>query len=569
MIHFREMPYERITYEELEERYRQLMTEFREAPDGDACLAVLKKRYRLVEDMTAMDLCAVRHDMDVNDAFYSAEQDYYDEIGPKLTDLSNQFDRLMLDSPFRDQLEKVLGSYAFAIMEAGQSGFDSSLIKLAQEENRLLARYTQLTSNASVEWEGGSRKRNLMMPLLRSADRDVRKEASLAVSASWEAQRQEMEEIFGALLENRRRQAESLKFKDYVGLSYYRMTRIGYGPEEVRTFRDAVKRYLVPLSGRLEERRRQRLGLDHLYIYDAGVYFPEGNPVPVCVESGVPGGAAAGSTAACLEATRRMYTEMSPETAEFIAFLLDYGLADVEIREGKRDGGYMTTFEKYRAPFIFANFDGTIENAYIMCHEGGHAFQGYLKRDEKIRERCQATSEAAETHAMAMESFTMPYMELFFGERAKDYRTMQLEDAVRLIINECLQDEFQQLVYENPDMTARDCNGLWARLDREYFPDRDYDGNANLKEGCGWQRIPHVFYWPFYAIDYALAEICALGYYRWAHEDRTAAWQSYLRLCRQTGTADFPDLVRDAGLGNPFCEDTVRGIAEWIQEKLM
>ncbi len=573
MVHFTEMPYERVTYEEIEVRYLELMEEFRKATDAESCLAVMRKRYQLTADMTAMDLCYVRHDMNVNDAFYAAEQAYYDEIGPKLGDLSNQFERLILASPYRKDIEEKLGSYVFSIMEAGQSGFDSRLIPLAQEENRLLARYNQLTSNATVEWEGEKRKRNLMRLIAQSPDREVRKAASLAISDSWEAQREELEEIFEKLLENRRRQAEVMGFSSYVELSYYRMMRIGYGPKEVEAFRELVKKHFVPLSRRLEEERKKRLNLDHLYIYDSGVYFPEGNPVPVCVEAGGKDAdtekkAVPGSTAACLEATRRMYTEMSPETGQFIAFLLDNGLADVEIRDGKRDGGYMTTFEKYRAPFIFANFDGTMENAYIMCHEGGHAFQGYLKRDEEIREHCWNTSEMAETHAMAMEFFAMPYMELFFGDRAQDYRTMHLEDAIRLIINQCLQDEFQQRVYEQPEMTMEDCNALWARLDREYFPDKDYDSNVNLREGRGWQHIPHIYHWPFYAIDYALAEIEALGYYRWMHEDPGASWQSYLRLCKESGTMDFPSLVKGAGLGSPFEEETLRKLSEWMLGKL-
>ena len=37
----------------------------------------------------------------------------------------------------------------------------------------------------------------LMTLIAQSPDRDVRKRASLAISDSWEAQRQELEEIFG------------------------------------------------------------------------------------------------------------------------------------------------------------------------------------------------------------------------------------------------------------------------------------------------------------------------------------------------------------------------------------
>lgn len=280
---------------------------------------------------------------------------------------------------------------------------------------------------------------------------DVLRRASRAVSASWEEQRRELEEIYSLLVDNRTRQARMLGFSGYTEMSFCLMHRIGYGPEEVRRFREQVKRYLVPLHVQLEERRRKRLGLDKLYSYDTGVYFLNGNPKPL------------GDTAACLAATREMYTRMSPETAEFIAFLLDNGLYDVDVRDGKRGGGYMTFFEQYRAPFIFANFDGTGENAYIMCHEGGHAFQGYLKRDEELRERRGYTSEAAETHAMSMEFFAWPYMELFFGERAEDYRAKHLEEAVSLILSQCQQDEFQQLVYDDPGLTPSERNELWPR----------------------------------------------------------------------------------------------------------
>lgn len=556
-IRFQDMPYHRVTYEELKRRYQELTRDVQAAADGAACFDVLRRRGRLSDDMTPMELCCVRHDMDVNDPFYAAEQEYYDEIGPKVADLSNQFERALLNSPHRDALEQVLGRQALTMMEQAQQGFDSRLIPLAQEENALLSRHNKLVSNAAVDWDGGKVKRSLMTPFLQSSDRETRRRASLAVSASWEEQREELEEIYGLLMDNRTRQAAMLGFSGYTEMSFCLMHRIGYGQSDVRRFREQVKQYLVPLHVQLEERRRKRLGLEKLYFYDSGVFFLNGNPRPL------------GDTAACLAATREMYTRMSPETAGFIAFLLDNGLYDVEIRDGKRGGGYMTFFEKYRAPFIFANFDGTSENAYIMCHEGGHAFQGYLKRDEELRERRGWTSEAAETHAMSMEFFAWPYMELFFGDRAEDYRAKHLEEAVSLIISECLQDEFQQLVYDDPDMTPRERNELWARLSRAYFPSRDYSGNANLAAGCGWQRILHMFQWPFYAVDYALAQVCALGYLRWMNEDRAGAWRSYLDFCRRTGTESFPELVRKAGLDDPFGEGTLAELARWLETEAL
>jgi M3 family oligoendopeptidase len=407
---FCDMPYKRITFEEMEQRYLTMIADLENAKSGEDCMAVIRERYKLYNDMTPMQICYVRHDMNVNDAFYAAEQAYYDEIGPKLSDLYNRMSGLLLASPYRPYLENILGKQAFSIMAEAKIGFDARLIPLAQEENTLTARYNVLTSNGTVQWNGKELKRSLMTPYTQSPEREVRRQAALAVSASWEAERDELEDIFSRLVDNRNRQAKLLGFSDYAKLSFHTMYRIGYGQAEVATFREQVKRYIVPLWVQSEKKRMERLHLSHLYSYDGGISFPEGNPVP------------AGDTAACLAMTREMYTKMSPETAEFISCLLDNELYDVEIRDGKRGGGYMTFFESYRLPFIFANFDGTSENAYIMCHEGGHAFQGYLKRNEEIRERCSVTSETAETHAMSMEFFTYPYMELFFGERAKDYR---------------------------------------------------------------------------------------------------------------------------------------------------
>ncbi len=555
-MHFKDMPYSRITYEEVEQRYRALQEEFRHAGSAEACMAVIRKRYALIDDLTVKEICHVRHDMNVNDPFYAAEKAYYDEIGPKILDLSNQFDKLLLESPFRPELEKILGPMAFPMMEEAQKSFDERLIPLAQEENVLISQYKQIVSNATVLWEGKQIKRNRMSPYTKSEDRETRRKASLAVSDSWEAQRNKLEEIYDKIVCNRQKQAEVMGYANYMELSYHLMTRIGYGPEDVARFREQVKQHLVPFLGQLQERRRIRLGLDHLYSYDGGLYFLNGNPTVT------------GTTEDSLEATRKMYTEMSPETAEFIAYLLDNGLYDVEIRNGKVGGGYMTTFEKYRAPFIMANFDGTTENAYIMCHEGGHAFQGYLKRNEEIKERRSYTSETAETHAMSMEFFAEPYMKLFFGDRADDYNTMHLEDALKLIASECQQDEFQQLIYENPDMTSEERNAVWKRLDKEYFPWIDYQGNVNLQEGRRWQRITHMYQWPFYAIDYALAQVCALEYYHWMNTDFGAAWKSYLTFCRDTGTKSFPQLVADAGLDDPFKAETMVHLVNWLQSRL-
>lgn len=555
-MHFNDMPYRRVTFEEIEARYQALFERIRTLRGREDCLPAMEAYYRLLDDMTPMDLCYVRHDMDLNEAFYAGEQRYYDEIGPRIGDLSNQLEGLLLNSPYSACFEELMGSFAFDLMRCSRESRDSRLIPLEQQENTLSGRYSVVTANAKAEYEGAVVSRSSLAAKQQSPDRETRRRASAAVAASWAEQREELEELFHELVQNRDKQAKLLGYPNYVKLAYLRMERIGYTSEDVSRFREQVKESLVPVAAAIHEQRKKRLGLEHLYSFDSPLNFPNGNPVPL------------GDTEFCLESTREMFRKLSPETGEFIDFLMDNGLYDVKPRDGKRSGGYCMYLSAYRAPFIFANFDGTHENAYIMSHEGGHAFYAYLKREEKIRERCGYTSEMAETHAMAMEFFVAPYMELFFGSRAEDYRRMHLESAVSRIIYQCQQDEFQQIIYEHPELSKEERNGVWEKLEQSYFPFREYTEEEKQRIGRRWQCIPHLYHWPFYAIDYGLAQVCALEYARWMDEDKDGAWQSYLRFCRASGNMNFPEALKAAGLESPFEEGCLTHLVDWLQKRL-
>ena len=555
-MHFNDMPYRRVTFEEIEARYQALFERIRTLRGREDCLPAMEAYYRLLDDMTPMDLCYVRHDMDLNEAFYAGEQRYYDEIGPRIGDLSNQLEGLLLNSPYSACFEELMGSFAFDLMRCSRESRDSRLIPLEQQENTLSGRYSVVTANAKAEYEGAVVSRSSLAAKQQSPDRETRRRASAAVAASWAEQREELEELFHALVQNRDKQAKLLGYPNYVKLAYLRMDRIGYTSEDVSRFREQVKESLVPVAAAIHEQRKKRLGLERLYSFDSPLNFPNGNPVPL------------GDTEFCLESTREMFRKLSPETGEFIDFLMDNGLYDVKPRDGKRSGGYCMYLSAYRAPFIFANFDGTHENAYIMSHEGGHAFYAYLKREEKIRGRCGYTSEMAETHAMAMEFFVAPYMELFFGSRAEDYRRMHLESAVSRIIYQCQQDEFQQIIYEHPELSKEERNGVWEKLEQSYFPFREYTEEEKQRIGRRWQCIPHLYHWPFYAIDYGLAQVCALEYARWMDEDKDGAWQSYLRFCRASGNMNFPEALKAAGLESPFEEGCLTHLVDWLQKRL-
>lgn len=554
---FQEMPYQRIDLEAVKQSCQELMEEFRQAKSGAEQFEVHKKWYQLQNHVqTQMTLAHVRHDVDMTDEFYDKEQEYNDQIEPELVNLVQSYQKQLYNSPYRAELEQLIGPVAFKNMEIAMKAFREDLIPLMQEENTLTNRYNKLIATAKIDWDGEVLNLSLMTPYLKHPDREVRRRAWEKYTAFFETIADQLDEIYDLLVKNRTKQAQTLGYKNYVELGYYRMNRNSYGQKEVEQFRDQIKKYFVPFAEEIHDRRRQRLGLEKLSYIDEGVYFKEGNPAPALTPDEI------------LKQGQKMYRELSPETGKFFDFMLENELFDVLGRKTKRAGGYMCYLPDYNSPFVFANFNGTSGDLDVITHECGHAFQGFVAAEDPIQEHWDITMETAEIHSMSMEFFAEKYMELFLGDDADRYRTMHLEDAAAFIPYGCMVDEFQHIVYENPDLTPAERRAKWRELERVYKPHLDYEGNAFLENGGFWQKQQHIYNSPFYYIDYVLAQTCAFMYKVRMTEDYDEAWKSYLKLCRLSASKFYSDMLHEVGLDVPYEEGCIEAMTKKLEKML-
>jgi len=552
---FQDMPYERVDFTQVEKEMKELMRLFEEAKSGEEQFAVHEKYYALTDRVnTLMTIANIRFDVDTSDEFYTKEHEYYDEKGPVYSSLVLDYQKKLFTSPYREFLEKKIGPVAFKNMELAQKSMDEKLIPLMQEENNLTMEYNKLIAGAKIEFDGQELNLSLLRPYLIHKDRKVREKAWGKMSAFFSQNGEKLDEIYDKLVKNRTAQAKEMGYENYLELGYYRMNRNCYGKEEVEAFRSQIKKYFVPFAERLHDRRRQRLGLERLSFIDEQVYFKEGNPAPT------------GSPEEILAAGQKMYGELSPETKEFFDFMRENQLFDVLGRKTKRAGGYMTYLPLYHAPFIFANFNGTSGDVDVITHECGHAFQGYLAAKDPIREHADIGMETAEIHSMAMEFFAEGWMELFFGDRAQDYRDMHLEDAAAFIPYGCMVDEFQHIVYENPEMTPVERKAAWRKLEKEYKPHLDYGQDSFFGEGGFWQKQLHIYNYPLYYIDYCLAQTCALQYKVKMDGDFKEAWDSYLKLCRLSASDFYTNMIKEVGLMSPFEEGCIKNVVEKLEK---
>ena len=300
----------------------------------------------------------------------------------------------------------------------------------------------------------------------------------------------------------------------------------------------------------------KRLGLDKLEYYDESLMFLNGNSTP---DKGTQG---------MVDAAQKMYRELSKETGEFFDFMVEHEMFDLETKPNKHLGGYCTRLAKYKAPFIFSNFNRTSGDTQVLTHEAGHAFAGYTaSRAQELAEYDHSTSEIQEIHSMGMEFFTDPWYNLFYPEGEGDrYRYEHLAESLANITYLVSVDEFQHRVFEGEQPDAMGLRKIWHKIEEIYLPWRSYDGNKFLSEGGFWMQKQHIFMYPFYYVDYALAMVCALQFFLRMRKDREAAWADYMTLCKLGGSLGYFDLLKACNLKNPFEEETIREVTEGVVE---
>ncbi len=550
---FSEMPYVRPDVEAVCAKYAVLAQEVAEAKDAEAVFAAITAYNDLaIEYMTMESLCYIRHTINTQDEFYAGEMDYIDEKSPLVQEQAQAFILALLASPYRAEIDAHYGSLILRNAEMQTKTFSPAIIGELQEENRLVSAYQKMSASSQVEFDGRVLTVSELSPYKQSPDRAVRRAAYEAEGEFWMSVKGELDRIFDELVKVRTTIAEKLGFASFTEVAYLRNLRNCYDPAMVANFRAQVKEKLVPVVEQLKRKQAERIGVEDFKFYDDLFTDAAGNAKPH------------GTADDILAAGRRMYREMSPETAEFIDFLYDNELFDVLSRKGKAPGGYCTELPLYRAPFIFSNFNGTSGDVDVLTHEAGHAFAGYQARDFELLDQVSPSAEACEVHSMSMEFLAWPWLNLFYAEDADRARYAHLESALVFIPYGTMVDDFQHRIYADPTMTAAERDALWMQLEREYRPYLDFADIPFYSAGAGWQRQLHIYHYPFYYIDYCLAQTVALEVWAETQTDYAAAWARYLRFVAQGGKQTFVELCATAGLTTPFEDGCLAGIVDTV-----
>lgn len=552
--------YTRVTLEEFAQEAQEILDLIQKAATARDVLAARDRYVALVTRyQTAEALSYMRYTINTVDEFYLEEKDYYDEVGPQVQNWLLQYAKAMLNTPFRRELEEAgeIIPLVFQSFEIETKAISPAILDDMVEENKAVSEYSRLMAGMEFDFRGEKLPRPMLMKYAKSEDRATRKEVYEVLGNTLQEHAQALDGIFDRLVKIRDRMAKKMGYANFVELGYYRMGRLGYGPEEIRKFRDNVLTDWVPMVSRLRLENAKRLGLSELKLYDLDIIVPGGDPEP------------AGDQEDIFQAAREMYHDMSDETGEFIDFMLETDAFDVESRKNKWGGGYCTQFAQWKQPFILANFNGTSGDVDVVTHEAGHALASYMTAGNRFScELDVGGMETAETHSMSMEFFAWKYMDKFFGDASGKYKFMHLMDAVSFIPYGVIVDDFQRQVYEKPTLTPEERKAIWRELEGKFRPHMSTEGIPYLEEGTRWQYQMHIFETPFYYIDYCLAQTAALQFLLASRKDYDDAFGRYMRFLSQGGEKTFPQLLEEAGLRSPFQEGALKEVAQQAETLL-
>lgn len=547
---FNQYQYERVPLTPIDPEISNIPDRLLKAESKEEFLELLKQADAFKRKLATMyNICYIRHTINTQDEFYSAENDYYDQNMPAAEQFSTRLSQAVMDSRFQELALKELGETYFLNARLAQKAFSPEIAEDMAEENRLQSEYQKLIASARIQFDGQTVNLSRLTPFKESPDREVRQRAWEAESKFMEENGEKLDEIFDKLVKTRTRMAKKLGFNSFTEVAYCRLKRASYGRKETDAFCEQVRREIVPLATHLIKLQHDRNNIEDAMIWDRSLSFKEGNPRPQ------------GTPEEIFEKSRKMYSELSPVTAEFIEFMLANGLFDVLSRDGKAGGGYCTSIPDFQAPFVFANFNGTAGDVEVLTHECGHALNSYISlRKVKYIEQEEPSYDIAEIHSMGMEFMTYPFMGLFFGDKKDRFIYQHLASAIIFLPYGCMVDRFQHIVYDNPELTPQERHKEWLKLEEAYRPDIDYGNISYFAKGGWWQRQLHIYMHPFYYIDYCLAQSAAFMLYNIMRENYEAGWEKYIALVNKGAELTYTQLLAEMGLDSPFEEGALRRI---------
>ncbi len=501
---------------------------------------------------------------------------FLENIAPRAKPYFHRLNEKYVASPHREALDKQRYGVLDREVEAEISLFREENIPLQTEVSKLAQQYQKIIGAMTVEFRGEEHTLPQMAKYIEETDRSVRQEAWELVANRRLQDREAMDDIFDKQRELRQQVAVNAGFDDYRGYAFRSMMRFDYGIEDSERFQATVRELVVPLYRQLNMRQFKLLSrprrdeeetvsfserttaeFDALRPWDLDV-DPHGRDPLRPFDS----------SAELEDGAQRIFARLDPELEALFASMRAEGDLDLESRKGKAPGGYMSTRDEKRRPFIFMNAAGVHRDVETLLHEAGHAFHAFATQHEPLVGYRHSPIEFAEVASMTMELFADDELDVFYSaDDAARAKRKHLESIIKILPWIAQIDAFQHWIYAHPSHTRDERTAKWLELDDAFGAAVDWGGYPENRESY-WQRQLHLFVHPFYYIEYGIAQLGALQLWLRFKRDRKEALAGYRTALGLGGSRPLPELFEAAGARFDFSAETIGPLVDAVNEEL-
>ena len=485
--------------------------------------------------------------------------DFVRNIQPNLSPYEHEQDKKFINCPYKEELDPEFYSNYKRLTENNVQLYREENIPLFSQIEEEAQEYGSITGQMTIEMEGKEIPVTQASVYLRSTNRDKRREVFEKVNERRLQDADQLEQLFEGLVKKRHQVATNAGFNNYRDYKFRELGRFDYGVEEVQAFHKAIRNEVLPLQEKNHEKRKAKLKVDRLRPFDLAV-DEEGKPPLKPVKD----------SRELVNKTIECFNRLHPDFGTYLEKMKDKGYLDLDSRKGKAPGGYNYPLDEIGVPFIFMNAKGDFSDLITMVHEGGHAVHAFLTRDYELNTFKHPPSEVAELASMAMELLTMEHWDVFFDneEDLKRAKIDQLKGVIDTFPWVAVVSKFQHWIYTNPQHTREDREAAWLRiLDELGSKMVDWSGFEQYR-GKSWLKQLHIFEVPFYYIEYAIAQMGALGVWMNYRQNPESGLNRYIEALKLGYTKPIPEIYETAGVSFDFSEKHLHDLMQFVQREL-
>ncbi len=488
----------------------------------------------------------------------SAYQKFTTEIIPVISELSHSLDEKFVTLAQEFKIDKDRYLVYSRNKKSDIEIFRQENIDLSTQISLLSQEYQKVSGAMTAEFLGEEQTLVQIGTNLLKTDRSLRENAWKTITNRRLQDAEKIDELFDDMLKLRKEVARNAgfeNFRDYMFKAYH---RFDYNADDCKEFHETVAEVVMPIVKEMNKKRKEKMNLKSLRPWDMKVD-------PLGADELKP----FSKTQDLINGTKNIFNKLDKDLGAKFATMESLGLLDLENRKGKAPGGYQSTLSEARKPFIFMNAVGTDQDMRTLLHESGHAFHAFESASDDLLDYRHAPMEFCEVASMSMELLANDYIGEFYNEEdAKRSTRNHLEQVIDILPWVATIDKFQHWIYESKENSRQTRSEMFAKIYDEFGGNLiDYSGLEREKQYL-WHRQLHIFEVPFYYIEYAIAQLGALGIWLNAKTDKASAMRDYKKALALGGSRPLPELFDAANIKFDFSKKTIKPLMDAVAQEL-